>query len=141
MRYPLSNSLLAISTSSIADLPGHVRPTDGLHRRPTWVPGSHSHAHTGPFHATFQAIASIPVKVLGRRSGIFLAFSAAALLALPALASAASISVTTQEDVLTGPACSLRAAISAANADSAVGGCAAGSGPDTISVPRGTFEL
>jgi CSLREA domain-containing protein len=37
--------------------------------------------------------------------------------------------------------CSLREAIRAANLDVAVSGCAAGSGPDTIIVPAGTFPL
>jgi CSLREA domain-containing protein len=55
---------------------------------------------------------------------------------------AANIAVTTTNDELNGDAdCSLREAIQAANTDGAVGGCPAGSGADTITVPAGTYRL
>jgi CSLREA domain-containing protein len=47
-------------------------------------------------------------------------------------AEAATITVTSDSDATTGSACTLREAIESANADTAVGGCAAGSGDDTI---------
>ena len=57
-------------------------------------------------------------------------------------AHAATIRVTTTADsAAPGGACSLRAAILAANTDTAVGGCPAGSGPDTVAVPTGTYVL
>jgi len=58
------------------------------------------------------------------------------------VAHAATITVTTTVDeLLTGGGCSLREAIRAANLDMAGGGCPAGSGADTISLPAGTFKL
>jgi uncharacterized repeat protein (TIGR01451 family)/CSLREA domain-containing protein len=58
-------------------------------------------------------------------------------------ASAAStITVTTTDDELnTDGDCSLREAIQAANTDTAVDACTAGSGADTIVVPGGTYTL
>ena len=47
-------------------------------------------------------------------------------------ARAAEIVVTSTADTVGGPECTLRDAISAANLDSAVGGCSAGQGADTI---------
>ncbi len=41
----------------------------------------------------------------------------------------------------TGDSCSLREAIKAANTDAAFGGCTAGSGTDTITLPMGTYTL
>lgn len=56
--------------------------------------------------------------------------------------SAASIVVdTTVDEVNSDSDCSLREAIIAANTDTAVSGCAAGSGADVISVPFGTYSL
>ncbi len=61
---------------------------------------------------------------------------------MPAVSHAAAVTVTTTADEYgTGSACSLREAIHAANQDTAFGGCAAGSGADTISVPAGTYTL
>ena len=58
---------------------------------------------------------------------------AAGILGLPRTAQAATITVTTTTDEFnTGPGCSLREAIRAANNDVAFGGCPAGSGADTI---------
>jgi len=55
---------------------------------------------------------------------------------------AASISVsTTVDEAGGGGACSLREAVRAANTDAVFGGCTAGSGPDTISLPNGTYTL
>jgi CSLREA domain-containing protein len=61
----------------------------------------------------------------------------------PALpAQGAAITVTTTGDELNNSApCSLREAIRSANTDLAIGGCAAGSGADTITVPSGTYVL
>src|SRR3954452_7619555 len=66
--------------------------------------------------------------------------------ASPALASAATINVTTELDAVANDgACSLREAISAANADArsgaAAGECVAGSGADTVSVPAGFYVI
>jgi CSLREA domain-containing protein len=57
-------------------------------------------------------------------------------------AQATTIKVTTKADELNNqPPCSLREAIRSANVDTAIGGCAAGGGPDTISLPAGTYKL
>src|SRR5437870_3850242 len=54
----------------------------------------------------------------------------------------ATITVNTTEDELTVDGnCSLREAIQAANTDSAVDACPAGSGADTITLPVGTYTL
>ncbi len=66
----------------------------------------------------------------------------ATALAVPATASGATINVTTAADVVASDgACSLREAITAANSDSAVGGCAAGLGQDLVKLPAGTFRI
>ena len=70
------------------------------------------------------------------------AFLAIALLVPASSASASTITVTTTADEYdAGAACSLREASVAANTDAAFGGCAAGSGPDIISVPAGVYQL
>ncbi|MCH7576547.1 MAG: CSLREA domain-containing protein, partial [Chloroflexi bacterium] len=57
-------------------------------------------------------------------------------------ASAANITVNTTDDELNADNdCSLREAITAANTDAAVDACTAGSGPDTIDLPAGTYTL
>lgn len=57
-------------------------------------------------------------------------------------AQAAAIVVTTTGDELnTAPPCSLREALRSANTDLAIGGCSAGSGADTITIPAGTYVL
>jgi CSLREA domain-containing protein len=57
-------------------------------------------------------------------------------------AEAAAIAVTTTLDEHNNaPPCSLREAIRSANADLPIGGCAAGSGADTITLPPGTYVL
>ena len=58
-----------------------------------------------------------------------------------ATAGAATISVTTTADTLTGGQCSLRAALAAANTDAPVAGCTAGAGSDTIMLPSGDYRL
>jgi len=66
------------------------------------------------------------------------------LIAQPlSVARAAAINVdTTDDEYNTDPAeCSLREAIQAANTDAAFGGCDAGSGDDTISLPAGTYTF
>ena len=60
--------------------------------------------------------------------------------AAPALAATILVN-TTADEFGTGPGCALREAIEAANQDAAFGGCSAGSGADTISVPAGTYTL
>jgi CSLREA domain-containing protein len=66
----------------------------------------------------------------------------AGLVWLVSPARAGSIAVTTTDDELnTATPCSLREAIRSANTDLAIGGCAAGSGADTITVPPGTYVL
>ena len=61
---------------------------------------------------------------------------------LPAAAHGATITVTTEDDLLAaGGPCSLREAIQAANTDAVSGGCTAGSGADTINLPAGSFGL
>ncbi len=54
----------------------------------------------------------------------------------------ATIAVTTTADEYGGGAgCALREAIQAANTNAAFGGCSAGSGADTITLPAGTYTL
>ena len=55
--------------------------------------------------------------------------------------SAATITVNTTADPGASGTCSLREAVAAANTDTAVGGCAAGSGADVIELPVGTVTL
>ena len=58
------------------------------------------------------------------------------------LASAATITVNTDIDEYGGSgSCSLRDAIEAANTDTAFGGCPAGTGNDTVSIPAGFYQL
>jgi CSLREA domain-containing protein len=57
-------------------------------------------------------------------------------------AQAAEITVTTTDDELNADGdCSLREAVQAANTDTAVDACAAGSGADVIHLPNGTYTL
>lgn len=57
-------------------------------------------------------------------------------------AEATTIKVTTKADELNNqPPCSLREAIRSANVDTAIGGCASGTGADTITLPAGTYKL
>jgi CSLREA domain-containing protein len=61
---------------------------------------------------------------------------------IPLPAAAVTITVTTFEDELNRDGdCSLREAILAANMDSAIDACPAGSGADTIELPSGTYVL
>jgi CSLREA domain-containing protein len=69
------------------------------------------------------------------------AVTGALALCAPTAALGTVINVTTTADTLGGGRCSLRAAISAANTDSAVAGCPAGSGTDTVLVPAGRYVL
>src|SRR3954452_15496135 len=67
----------------------------------------------------------------------------AALLATPAVASAATITVNTTDDVNAGQ-CTLRSAITAANTNAIVGGCVKGTGSDVINFslpPASTITL
>ena len=65
------------------------------------------------------------------------------VVAPPPVAHAATIVVnTTDDEYNTDPAeCSLREAIQAAYEDASFGGCTAGSGTDTITLPAGTYTL
>lgn len=82
---------------------------------------------------------------------IFLSLASMALAAgvagavlLPAVSQAAVITVNTTLDANGSSPdgnCSLREAILGANTDSAIDGCAAGSGDDTILLPAGTYTL
>ncbi len=66
-------------------------------------------------------------------------------LCVPGVARAATINVTTTQDVIAKDgACSLREAVISANTDSSAasgGDCVAGSGNDTIVLPAGTYRL
>lgn len=84
------------------------------------------------------------MRALPKRVAVSLAAVAivAAVIGIVAPASAATIAVTTTLDEHNNSApCSLREAIRSANTDLAIGGCAAGSGVDTITVPPGTYVL
>jgi CSLREA domain-containing protein len=73
--------------------------------------------------------------------GVALAALAAAIAAVsPARAGAIAVT-TTLDEHNNAPPCSLREAIRSANTDLAIGGCAAGSGVDTITLPPGTYVL
>src|SRR3990170_5334510 len=64
------------------------------------------------------------------------------LLVLSQAAQATNIAVNTSTDELNADGdCSLREAIQAANTDTAVDACPAGSGADTITLPAGTYNL
>jgi CSLREA domain-containing protein len=64
------------------------------------------------------------------------------VLAVAAVARAATITVNSTADAVDNDSnCTLREAILAANSDTAVDGCAAGSGPDVVIVPAGTYGL
>ncbi len=58
-----------------------------------------------------------------------------------AAASAATITVDTKSDAFDGNKCSLRDAIESANQNAKSGGCAKGSGADTIVIPAGNYKL
>ncbi len=91
--------------------------------------------HRSFFPTTFRNLAI--------RVGLALALSIGGIMTTPpGLVQAASITVTTTEDEFrSGAGCSLREAIEAANNDTGVGGCTAGSGADTIFLPAGTYTL
>jgi CSLREA domain-containing protein len=59
----------------------------------------------------------------------------------PARAAVITSVNTTVDEYNTGGSCSLREAIASANTDTAVGGCTAGSGADTIILPANTYPL
>src|SRR4051794_41043221 len=77
---------------------------------------------------------------MGRRAVLAIAMLA---VSFPAAAGAATIDVTTGADgVADDGQCTLREAISSANADTSVGGCAAGAaGADEVRVPAFTVAL
>src|SRR6266571_5278712 len=62
-------------------------------------------------------------------------------LARPAHAATTITVNTTADELISDGNCSLREAIQAANTDTAVDACPAGSGADTIVVPAGTYTL
>jgi CSLREA domain-containing protein len=63
-----------------------------------------------------------------------------ALIVTPVYAAGITVNTSADENN-TGAGCSLREAITAANTDAAYGGCTAGSGTDTITLPAGTYTL
>lgn len=63
------------------------------------------------------------------------------LLGLATPAGAATITVNSIANTTGGSNCTLRNAITAANADTTTGGCPAGSGADTIVLPAGTYTF
>ncbi len=70
------------------------------------------------------------------------AFAVAAMMVAPGVAGAATISVnTTADEYSSGPDCSLREAITAAQTNAAFGGCSAGSGTDSILLPGGDYVI
>jgi len=70
------------------------------------------------------------------------AFALLVLAMAPAMAGAVEINVnTTADEYGTGTDCSLREAIEAANGNVSFGGCPAGFGDDTISLPGGTYKI
>ncbi|MEM8996331.1 MAG: hypothetical protein AAGF23_16210, partial [Acidobacteriota bacterium] len=82
----------------------------------------------------------------GGRALVALALLAATLPWPPPLRAegggAMPIQVTTTVDTLSGPGCSLRAALRASDLDQPVGGCPAGAaGADRVRVPSGTYTL
>jgi CSLREA domain-containing protein len=82
-----------------------------------------------------------PLKILAALGAAFLVWGLVlAYASSPAWA--ADITVTTADDELNSDGdCSLREAIEAANTDTTVDGCDAGSGEDTINLPSGTYLL
>jgi CSLREA domain-containing protein len=79
--------------------------------------------------------------ILTRVLALLLALTSLCVGPIP-VAHAATITVNTTDDELnTDGDCSLREAIQAANTDTAVDGCTAGSGVDTISLPTGFYIL
>ncbi|MEO5560207.1 MAG: choice-of-anchor Q domain-containing protein [Dokdonella sp.] len=71
-----------------------------------------------------------------------LPLAAALLCALaPALGHGATITVTSASDAPVGGQCTIHDAIEAANTNAAVGGCAAGSGADTIAFAAGVNDI
>ncbi|HEV2815211.1 MAG TPA: CSLREA domain-containing protein, partial [Solirubrobacteraceae bacterium] len=76
------------------------------------------------------------------RMGAALAAAFTASLLAASAAPAATITVGTVGDTVAADGvCSLREAISAANEDTAGGGCVAGSGADRVVIPAGTYTL
>lgn len=74
-------------------------------------------------------------------AGVSLAALVAAVATIsPARAGAIAVTTTLDEHNNAAP-CSLREAIRSANTDLAIGGCAAGAGADTITLPPGTYVL
>ena len=75
-------------------------------------------------------------------SGLHLALVSPHIGPIPAVGAATIIVTTADDEDNTDPAeCSLREAITAANTDTAYGGCTAGSGDDTITLPAGYYTL
>ncbi len=72
---------------------------------------------------------------------LMLALLGGMMLAAPVNAAGAISVNTVNDEDNTGDSCSLREAIKAANTDAAYGGCTAGSGTDTITLPVGTYTL
>ena len=87
---------------------------------------------------------SIKTDVLvSRLVNVFMLFtlSVSILIVTPVHANSTITVNTNIDENNVGAGCSLREAITAANTDAAYGGCAAGSGADTITLPAGTYTL
>jgi CSLREA domain-containing protein len=79
---------------------------------------------------------------ISRRVAMTVAGAALSMAVSVPLAGAATITPTTFADEFNaGSACSVREAVQAANIDAAFGGCPAGAGADTISLPPGAYRL
>lgn len=91
-----------------------------------------SHRSRGGLSVVSLSVASLSVVPL-----------AALALAIPlGPASAATIDVNTTDDELNADGdCSLREAVYAANTDTAIDACTAGSGQDTVNIPSGSYSL
>jgi hypothetical protein len=79
----------------------------------------------------------VPVRTLRLFSTMLVLFAFLLVVAPAPVARAATITVNTNSGGTGGPDCTLRDAITAANTDTARGGCPAGSGADIISLPAG----
>lgn len=111
--------------------PDHI----SLHFSKGGVMSRHSSRRSLQFSSTFMALAQCLALLVGTFGPLILA-------PIDITWAASNITVTTSTDNLTNNGdCSLREAIQAANTDTAVDACTAGSGDDTIAVPVDTYTL
>jgi CSLREA domain-containing protein len=113
------------------------------------VEGTFIPCYTAPRHFPISGGLCMTPRFIGSRFAplwrviAFCGLALTPLAALPAPATAATtITVNTTSDELnTDGDCSLREALQAANTDRPVSGCPAGSGPDAITIPTGTYTV